>query len=58
MVGMDLIGPLKETAGGYKYVLTMTDYFTKFVDLFALKDKSATEVSKGIKKLYLQVNML
>ena len=29
LVGIDLVGPLKETNEGHKYVLTMTDYFTK-----------------------------
>ena len=29
LVGMDLIGPLKETERGHKHVLTMTDYFSK-----------------------------
>ena len=49
MVGMDLIGPLKETPSGHKYVLTLTDYFTKFVDLFPLKDKTAAGVCRGIR---------
>ena len=48
MVGMDLVGPLKETEDGYKYVLTLTDYFTKFVDLFPLKSKSAEEVCRAV----------
>lgn len=49
MVGMDLIGSMKTTMAGNNYVLTMTDYFTKFVDFFPLKDKSAAEVCKGIR---------
>jgi len=28
LVGIDLVGPLAES-NGHKYVLTMTDYFTK-----------------------------
>ena len=39
LVGMDLIGPLTTTDSGHKFVLTMIDYFTKFVELFALPDK-------------------
>lgn len=45
---MDLIGPLKETQNGFKYVLTLTDYFTKFVEFFPLKRKSGEEVARGI----------
>jgi len=38
LVGMDLIGPFKETAQGHQYVLTMTDYFTKFVEAVPVED--------------------
>ena len=48
MVGMDLIGPLKETSSGNKYVLTMTDYFTNYVEFYPLKNKCADGVCKGI----------
>jgi hypothetical protein len=36
-VGLDLIGPLPETDSGYKYVATMTDYFSKWTEAKALK---------------------
>ena len=32
LVGMDLIGPFQQTADGHKFVLTMTDYFSKYVE--------------------------
>ncbi|KAM3605029.1 uncharacterized protein V6R79_019457 [Siganus canaliculatus] len=54
VLGMDLIGPLKETACGNKYVLTMTDLFSKFVVAEPLQSKSAVEVSAAItSKLYM-----
>ena len=33
---------------GYKYVLTFTDYFTKFVEFFPLKSKEACGIACGI----------
>jgi hypothetical protein len=42
-------GPLPTTTAGYKYVLTFTDYYTKFVDFYPLKDKTAGGVAHGIK---------
>ena len=42
-------GPLKTTEKSNKYVLTFTDYFTKFVEFFPLKSKSADGVARGIK---------
>ena len=52
MVGVDLVGPLKETSRGYKYVLTITDYFTKFVDFHPLKSKTRQEVADGLKTFF------
>ena len=44
---MDLIG-LPMSQAGYKHVLTMTDYYTKFVDFFPLKDKCVSSFAQGI----------
>uniref|UniRef100_A0A3B3D8I4 Gypsy retrotransposon integrase-like protein 1 n=1 Tax=Oryzias melastigma TaxID=30732 RepID=A0A3B3D8I4_ORYME len=53
VIGMDLIGPLPETALGNQYVLTMTDLFTKWVVAEPLKSKTAAEVSAIVtSKLY------
>ena len=45
-VGMDLIGPLTETPCGNKYVITLTDYFSKWTEATALPDKSADGVAR------------
>ena len=52
LVGMDLIGPFKATAMGHQFVLTMTDYFSKYVEAVPIKDKSAVSVAKGIYEVY------
>ena len=44
-VGMDIVGPLPETPRGHKYVMTLTDYYTKWAEAAALKDKSASSVA-------------
>jgi hypothetical protein len=44
LFGLDLIGPLTETDSGYKYVATMTDYFSTWTEATALKSKRASEV--------------
>ncbi len=49
---MDLIGPLKKTSKDFQYILTVTDYFSKYVEAVPLEDKSAISVAKGIFKLY------
>ena len=44
-VGMDLIGPLPTTPRGNKYIVTLTDYFSKWPEATALPDKSAEQVA-------------
>ena len=43
-VGMDLTGPLIES-GGYKYILTFIDHFTKWIETRPLKTKNARDVA-------------
>lgn len=51
-LGIDFIGPIKPTtAQGNNYILTVTDYFTKFVEAVALPDKSACGVAKTLFKV-------
>lgn len=45
-LGMDLIGPLRETSGGFKYIITVIDYYSKWAEAGPLKDKTATSVSE------------
>ena len=45
-VGMDLIGPLPETSLGNKYIITLTNYFSKWAEATALPDKTAVSVAK------------
>ena len=43
--------PFKPSALGYKFVLTVTDYFNKYVEAIPIPDKSADSVAKGIYKI-------
>ena len=40
-MGTDLLGPLPVTPRGNKYILTITDYFTTWVEIFAVPDQTA-----------------
>lgn len=48
---MDLTGPLPRTQAGHQYILTATDYFSKWVEAFPLKTKSAMEVAENLCKM-------
>ena len=52
LVGMDLIGPLKKTKKGNQYLLTMTCYFSKWIEAFALPDKTASSVAQAVYTSY------
>ena len=46
---MNLIGPCKKTSdAGNKYVLTMTDVFTKYAEIVAIPNKEAITVADAI----------
>ena len=51
---MDLVGPLPETPRGHKYIMTLTDYYTKWAEALALKDKSASSVADVLYSVSLQ----
>ena len=44
-IGTDLIGPLKETPRGSKYIITVTDYFSKWAEAEPLMNNLATSVA-------------
>lgn len=51
LVGIDLTGPLPKTSSGCQYILTATDYFSKWVEAYPLNTKSAAEVAEKLCKI-------
>ncbi len=47
-VGMDLIGPMPKTPRGNQYIVTLTDYFSKWAEAAALPDKTAHGIATFI----------
>lgn len=45
-LGIDFLGPLRETANGYRHILVITDGFTKWVELAATKTQGFPEVAR------------
>ena len=50
--GADILGPMPTTSRGKRYVLVVTDLFTKWVELFALKEMSAATVARKLSKVF------
>ncbi|ELQ76078.1 RNA-directed DNA polymerase, LTR Retrotransposon [Trachipleistophora hominis] len=45
-IGLDIIGSLTKSENGYKFIITATDWMTKWAEARALKRKTAKEVAK------------
>ncbi|KAG1653542.1 Gypsy retrotransposon integrase-like protein 1 [Nymphon striatum] len=58
MLGIDLIGPLQVTSSGNNYILTITDYWTKFVQAFPIPAKSADHVEFHIDQYQVTEEMM
>ena len=52
-VGIDLQGPLPETVAGYKYICVIQDYFSKRMELYPLRRKTAEEVADVLFREYI-----
>ena len=51
-IGIDIVGPLPETVRGNKYIITVTDYFSKWPEAGPLADKSAGGVANFMFSLF------
>ena len=47
-VHIDLFGPLATSESGKKYIMVMTDAFSKYVELASLRSKEAEEVARAL----------
>ena len=46
LIGIDIIGPLQETVSGNKYIVAATDHFSKWSEVAAIPNKSASSVAQ------------
>ena len=47
-LSVDIIGPLTPTTKGYRYILVVSDYFSKMVLTFPLRQATAQSIVKYI----------
>jgi hypothetical protein len=47
-LGTDILGPLPETPRGNKYILVVTDYFSKWVEILPVPDQTAVTCAEKI----------
>ena len=51
-VATDIVGPVERSARGYKYVLTLVDYATRYPDAIPLKDATAPAVADALVEMF------
>ena len=56
-IGIDFIGPLKVTTSGNQYILTVSDYCTKWVEAIPTPTKQANEVANALFKVCIYICM-
>ena len=57
MIGIDFIGPLSPAADdGSHYILTLSNYFTKWVEAIPTTDKSASSAATALFKVSAYAN--
>ncbi|XP_065890009.1 uncharacterized protein [Dysidea avara] len=57
-IGIDFVGPLKhKSTQGNCYILTVADYFSKFVQAFACSNKESSTVFSALFKLFMQFGL-
>ena len=50
---IDIVGPFPETVEGNKYCLVITDCFTKYVEIYAMKNQEAETVASVVVREYV-----
>ncbi|XP_015163501.1 uncharacterized protein [Solanum tuberosum] len=48
--GLDVVGPLPKSSGGHLYILAATNYFSKWVEVVALKEVKKENVANFIRR--------
>eukprot|EP00731_Ephydatia_muelleri_P002800 Em0001g2800a len=57
-IGIDFIGPVNPTSSqGNRYILTISDYFSKFVEAVPLPSKNADGVSNVLFKIFMRMRI-
>eukprot|EP00731_Ephydatia_muelleri_P011336 Em0006g230a len=57
-VGIDFVGPISpKTTSGNSYILTLCDYFTKWVEAVAFPTKEASGIASSLFKIFMKMGL-
>lgn len=50
LISLDIVGPLPRSSNGYKYILSIQDYFTKFCLFLPMREATASGITRLIEE--------
>ncbi|CAM1304217.1 Uncharacterised protein r2_g1413 [Pycnogonum litorale] len=56
-VAVDLVGPLLKSSRGYRYILTVVDYATRYPEAIPLKSIETVDVAEALLDIFLRVGI-
>ena len=56
-LGMDIVGPVEKSKAGNRYMLVITDYATKYPEVFPLKNTKAKTVAFSLVQFFSRVGL-
>lgn len=56
-IGIDMVGPLKKSATGHKYILVILDYTTRQPEAFPLQSATAAAVASKLIKIFARMGI-
>lgn len=56
-IAMDMVGPLPATSEGYKYILTVCDYGTRYPEAFPLKSTTSQDVVEALVEMFARTGI-
>uniref|UniRef100_A0A4W5LFJ3 Gypsy retrotransposon integrase-like protein 1 n=1 Tax=Hucho hucho TaxID=62062 RepID=A0A4W5LFJ3_9TELE len=56
-IAMDIVGPLEKSSAGYKYILVICDYATRFPEAFPLRSITTPKIISALVQLFSRVGI-
>uniref|UniRef100_A0A3B3HIN5 Gypsy retrotransposon integrase-like protein 1 n=3 Tax=Oryzias latipes TaxID=8090 RepID=A0A3B3HIN5_ORYLA len=56
-IAMDVVGPLEKSSSGYKYILVICDYATRFPEAFPLRSIKTPKIISALVQLFSRVGV-
>ena len=56
-IAMDVVGPLERSRAGYRYILVICDYATRYPEAFPLRNTKARQVANSLLQLFSRMGV-